>query len=205
GLFEGMPDVVGIFLDGLTRAAEDPEVENVIIDLSNNTGGSSDALAFMASIVTGRDFIRYENALTGQVITQHFDVDRNLDGVFDENDALVDYSDLNFAVLTSQSSYSCGNLFPLEMAEDGILLLGERSGGGSCVVEMHVNADGTTFQLSSWRGRLVDADGQDIDTGIPVDIDLVSENGGYENFYNLELLNQLMNEQFGQEELEQAA
>lgn len=41
-------------------------------------------------------------------------------------DAQVDYSDLNFAILTSKTSYSCGNMFACVMKDAGVRILGER-------------------------------------------------------------------------------
>lgn len=38
----------------------------------------------------------------------------------------MDYSDLNFAILTSKTSYSCGNMFACVMKDAGVRILGER-------------------------------------------------------------------------------
>ncbi|MBR3539020.1 MAG: hypothetical protein IKN79_08105 [Eubacterium sp.] len=82
------------------------------------------------------------NQGTGISETVQFTFNRNLDGVFDEKDATVDYSRYHFAVLESKSSFFCGNLFPTEAKEHGILILGETSGGSSCNVASHATADG---------------------------------------------------------------
>ena len=52
------------------------------------------------SLVTGKSSLKCHNTLTGQTITINYAVDRNFDRLFDEKDALVDYSDLEFAVRT---------------------------------------------------------------------------------------------------------
>ena len=44
---KGSRDTVAIVTEGLARAKEDPEVKNVIIDISNNGGGSLDVLAYI--------------------------------------------------------------------------------------------------------------------------------------------------------------
>lgn len=134
GDYKGMVDAVAIASEGLERAKADPEVRNVVLDISNNGGGSLDVLEYIASAVCGRKHFQWQNTLTGQLEKEYFDVDRNLDGVFDEKDDAVDYSGLNFAVLTSRSSFSCGNLLPSVLADEGIMVMGERSGGGSCAV-----------------------------------------------------------------------
>ena len=75
----------------------------------------------------------YENALTGQRMKTTYDVDRNLDGQFDEKDAQVKYN-LNFALLVSPFSWSCGNMLPALLKDYGIPLIGMHTGGGSCAI-----------------------------------------------------------------------
>jgi dienelactone hydrolase len=94
GDLAGQVDSVAIASEGLARAQEDPEVKNVVLDISNNSGGSLDVLVYLASVVSGRDFEQCQNTLTKQLFREYFDVDRNLDGTFDEKDdlkAIVNY------------------------------------------------------------------------------------------------------------------
>ena len=67
---------------------------------------------------------------TGNLHEEYAQVDLNLDGVFDDRDKDVVY-DFNFAVLTTKTSFSCGNLMPVMCKDNGICVLGETSGGGS--------------------------------------------------------------------------
>ncbi len=166
-------DNMSEFLDALYRAQADPEVRNLVIDASVNTGGSSDIVMAIVSLITGRNEFSYENVLTGQRSTVTYAVDRNFDGVFDEKDDDVHF-DLNFAVLTSPYAFSCGNLFPSIMHDMGYLLLGERSGGGACAITVMNTADGFDYIISSFRVRLINDAGENIDSGIPVDVDLVN-------------------------------
>jgi hypothetical protein len=214
GDLAGQVDSVAIASEGLARAQEDPEVKNVVLDISNNSGGSLDVLVYLASVVSGRDFEQCQNTLTKQLFREYFDVDRNLDGTFDEKDDLVDFSDLNIAVLTSRSSFSCGNILPSVLADEGIMVMGERSGGGSCAVQKCVTADGVGWQMSTWRGKLINDAGQDIDDGVPVDVDLLERTGSkktesgnpdYSGFYDIDLLSEVMNEYFGERTLAEAA
>ena len=214
GDYKGMVDAVAIASEGFERAKADPEVRNVVLDISNNGGGSLDVLEYIASAVCGRKHFQWQNTLTGQLEKEYFDVDRNLDGVFDEKDDAVDYSGLNFAVLTSRSSFSCGNLLPSVLADAGIMVMGERSGGGSCAVGRCVFADGASWQVSTWRGKLINNSGHEIDDGIPVDVDLLERTNAktlesgfpdYSCFYDVDLLSQVMNERFGAQALPQAA
>ena len=166
-------DNMSEFLDALYRAQADPEVRNLVIDDSINLGGSSDVLIAIVSLITGRNEFSYENVLTGQRSTLTFAVDRNFDGVFDEKDNDVHF-DLNFAVLTSPYAFSCGNLFPSIMHDMGYLLLGERSGGGASAITLMNTADGFDYVISSFRARVINDAGENIDSGIPVDVDLVN-------------------------------
>lgn len=158
-------DDLVIFLDALKKADEDPEVKNLVIDLTLNGGGSLDVVVAMTSLVYGESLCRCYNVLTGQQTTWYYDVDRNFDGKFDELDKDVHY-DLNFCVLPSRMSFSCGNLFPSLCQDAGVLIAGEKSGGGSCAVSMYRTAEGFRYGISSARARLVNKQGQNIDGGV---------------------------------------
>lgn len=208
GFYVGEYDTAAIVAEGLEKAAADPEVKNVVFDLSCNSGGSLDVCEFIESLVSGKNTSTYQNVRTDQLCTEYWDVDRNLDGVFDEKDDSVNYSDLRFAVLTSKMSFSCGNLFPSKLHDDGILIIGEQSGGGGCAVEMSVTAEGVDWQLSSWLGRIVNAAGEEIDSGVPVDVDLLERapsTDEYSCFYDIDLLSEIMNEHYGETALPEAA
>jgi hypothetical protein len=167
-------DDMVIFLDALYKAAADPEVKNLIIDISANGGGSADIVMAMASLILGKSYISQDNPLTGQHSLVEYEVDRNFDGVFDEADAKVHY-DLNFAVLTSGMSFSCGNLFPSILKDNGVPVMGATSGGGACAIQAMCTADGFCFQISSFRARLNTLDGQNIDAGVTPDLPIPTD------------------------------
>ena len=100
-----------------------------------------------------------------------FDVDRNLDGKFDEKDNDVKLK-MNFGVLISPYSFSCGNLLPSLLKDYGICLLGMRSGGGSCSVLFNPSADGFGYSYSTHRCRLTNLKGENIDGGVEPDYKL---------------------------------
>lgn len=141
----------------------------------------------------------------GQDISQRFLIDRNFDGKFDEADAEVHY-DLNFAVLASQQSYSCGNLFPSMMKEQGYLVLGELSGGGACTILGLNTADGFYYHISAYQMRLTNSVGEVIDPGIEPHVELVKTDADvqkdYSDFYNLDLLSDIINEYYAKENAE---
>ena len=161
-------DDMVIFLDALNKAAADPEVKNFIVDITNNGGGSADIVMAMTSLILDKSYISMDNPLTGQHAMVQYEVDRNFNGAFDEADKDVRY-DLNFAVLTSGMSFSCGNLFPSMLKDAGIPVIGETSGGGACAIQAMCTADGYCFQISSFRGRLNTLEGENIDAGVTPD------------------------------------
>jgi hypothetical protein len=92
--------------------------------------------------------------------------------------------------------------------------MGERSGGGGCAVQKCVTADGVDWQVSSWRAKLINDAGGEIDDGVPVDVDLIERTGSkktesghydYSGFYDIDLLSEVMNEYFGERTLAEAA
>lgn len=149
----------------LDKAEKDPDVNNFILDISTNGGGSSDIVVFITSIFCNKNDIYYENVLTGQKMKCSYEVDRNLDGKFDEKDNEVKYH-LNFALLTSCYSFSCGNLLPALLKDYGIPIIGQTSGGGSCCVLFNPSADGFGYRYSTHRARLNNTKGENIDEGI---------------------------------------
>ena len=100
-----------------------------------------------------------------------YDVDRNLDGKFDEKDKDVKIN-LNVGVLTSNYSFSCANMFPAMMKDYGVALIGQQSGGGSCCVLFNPSAEGFGYRYSTHRARLNNLKGENIDEGIMPDYNL---------------------------------
>jgi hypothetical protein len=201
-------DPMAIFLDALEQAANDPEVKNFVIDLTLNGGGSSDVVVAMTSLMYNQSFVRAQNLVTGQNTVWYYDVDRNFDGKFDAQDQLVHY-DLNFCVLASFRSFSCGNLFPALCKEAGVLIAGEKSGGGSCGVGVYRTPEGFKYQISTAHGRLANENWQNIDggitphTAIPLGPDQHIQGGSktytlpsYAAFYDLDNLSKIIGDYY---------
>ena len=200
-------DSMVIFLDALNKAEADPEVENFIVDITSNGGGSADIVMAMTSLIMGKSYLSYDNPLTKQRSIVEYEVDRNFDGIFDEKDKDVHYN-LNFGVLTSDISFSCGNLFPSMLKDNGIPVIGEKSGGGSCAIQAMCTADGFCFQISSFRSRLNTLAGENIDGGIVPDIVIPNDEmievqvmedrkmtvKNYKDFFDIEKVGQLVKE-----------
>ena len=194
-------DPIVILLDALNRASMNPEIRNFVIDISNNQGGSVDLTVAMESLLLGSEEngIPAENTFTGQRMDIRYDVDRNFNGEFDPADKDVRY-DYRYAVLVSDSTFSCGSLFASLMRDHGVLLLGEPSGGGTCAVQNMATADGFIYRISSGRMRLVNEAGRLLEDGVPVDVNLVQTDSSgkkdYREFYNMERIGQEIEEYY---------
>lgn len=175
-------DALLIFLDALEKAENDPEVVNFVIDLTANGGGSIDIAMALTSLLVDKSEFFAETTLTNQRYTVTYEVDRNFDRKFDAKDKEVKYH-LNIAVLTSAFSFSCANLFPALMKGYGTLIIGEKTDGGSCAIQQMCTADGFDYRISSFRGRMCDANGKNIDGGVEPQKALVRD-----KFYDLDEL-----------------
>ena len=159
--------------------AKEKGAENFLIDISCNRGGSTSVLAYMMAMITNKT--NHSNifnlstlcTVTGNTLRSASELDLNLDGKFDERDKDVVY-DFNFAILTSHLSFSCGNLLPVLAQQNGIPILGETSGGGSCSVVVAFLPQTSYYSFSSCQ-KLVREDGTDTDTGAAVDYDLTKK------------------------------
>ena len=222
-------DCLGIVATGLKRASENPEIENVIIDLSANEGGSPDVMMAILAMTTGKDQLSGWNRITDQAMTVTFEIDANFDGVYDEKDREVRY-DFNYGALVTRHAFSCGNLFPIIFQEDGAVLIGEPSSGGSCCVQVGSDAEGLYYLMSSAQWQLCDSRGVSVEGGCVIDVpietgtmpiteltddavaeyiaSLIGEDAeipAYQDYYDDARLDEIMNDWFGaQAQLDQA-
>ena len=189
-----MPDdTIGLIIhahEQITR--EGSPIENVVLDLSNNTGGDVDAAVFVLGWFLGDAPYSVKDTSTGAMSTSVYRADTNLDRKFDADDTV---SDKNLYCLISPVSFSCGNLVPAALkSSQKVTLLGRTSGGGSCVVQPVSSAWGTVFQISGAQRMSFLKNGSfyDIDQGIEPDyfIDHI------ENFYNRAALTDYINSLF---------
>ena len=154
---------------------EKPEVENVILDMSNNTGGSCRTAVATLAWMLGEVQTNITNSITGAKCSSVYVCDINADGKFDENDTI---KDKKLFCLISPASFSCGNMVPAMLkSSDRVVLLGETSGGGSACVYPTMAADSTTFRISSRYVMSENKNGSnyDIDKGIEPHVRLQPE------------------------------
>lgn len=165
---------------------EGSPIKNVVLDLSNNGGGTADAAVFTIAWVLGRANVVIRDTFTGAQTLMRIDADLNLDETYDPWSCLTSHG-LNVYCLTSINSFSCGNLVPaaLKMSEKAIIV-GQESGGGSCVVLPCTTASGSLFQISGSRQLSTIRNGSfyNIDQGIEPDVLLTKP----ESFYDREAL-----------------
>ena len=193
-------DVVEPFKWSVDYAAE-KGLKNFIVDLSTNTGGDSSVVCYMIAMMTNKKNATNQytenqlSTLTGTTIKVTADLDLNLDGVFDDKDKGVGY-DLNFGIISSRVSFSCGNYLPCIAQDNGIPVIGETSGGGGCIACVTFYPNGVYGNLSG-NLAIVRKDGTDVDGGVKVDFELPMNNDDPSGFYDLDLIKKDMDEFYG--------
>jgi len=113
--------------------------------------------------------------------------DTNLNNLYGEGGDTLIQKDIDVYCLISPSSFSCGNLVPAALKlSHRATLLGQTSGGGSCVVLPCTTASGTFFQISGSKQLALPKNGSfyNIDNGIEPDVVLTKE----ESYYDREAL-----------------
>ena len=143
-------DTVGLIMKAHAMInREDSPIENVVLDLSANGGGATDAAVFTIAWFLGEASIGMNDTMTGAMCSTTYRGDANRDRQFDESDTVADK---NLFCLISPFSFSGGNLVPCMLKESGkVTLLGRTSGGGACVVQPISSAWGTSFAISGPR------------------------------------------------------
>ena len=179
-------DILGI-VEALDKAAADPEIKNFVLDLTCNNGGDSGVLLAITNLLAGKNSFTYENILTKQRAERTMLIDSNFDRVFDDNDKAPRHPELNIAIMTSHYAFSSGNLLPSLMKDYGYLIIGEKSGGGSCSIQRMCTAEGFCYILSSSRMRLTNKAGENIDRGVEPHIALEVKQATGKDEYGEEL------------------
>ena len=185
-------DTYAFVRDKLLKANGDG-AENVIFDLSINGGGSVASLIGLEGLVN-HDLAYYNVFETVNRFEQlaQYRIDLDLDGKISDDDiTFADSFNFQYAVLTTSTSFSCGNLMPCLFQNLGIPILGEKSGGGSCNVARAVTADGLCFVMSSYN-TILDLNKQNVDGGAPVDLSIDVENE-IDNYFNFEFVANYLN------------
>lgn len=119
--------------------AENPNVKNIGIDLSYNTGGNIGALLRVLGFITEKPIeMSYHNPLTGQNQTSFIALDQEA------------YEDVNWFFITSPVTFSAANLMTAIVKNQELgLIIGSTSGGGAASITPFVLGEGTMISISS--------------------------------------------------------
>ncbi|MBQ3416861.1 MAG: hypothetical protein IJH32_03410 [Ruminococcus sp.] len=189
--------------------AQEKGIKRFVIDLSCNSGGNAAVVMYIMAMITNQDKDSYTTSyrnlqtLTGNITRIDYDIDLNLDGEINDLDKSV-YYDFEYAFITSNISYSCGNLLPCLAKGAGFPILGERSGGGACSLLIAYTPETFFYTLSSYN-KFITADGNDVDSGAELDYDLTkrvtdgegNESIDYSGLYDLEDISRKIDMYYG--------
>ncbi len=167
-------DMVSELIACLKKADENSKIKRFVLDVARNQGGYTVIVQYMMNVLADVTSTYDLDNSTGEQIETKFICDKNLDKQIDEKDKDVKY-DLQFGVLTSMRSFSSGNMLPGIARDNGMLLLGETSGGGACTVQYFVSADGMCYSLSNGT-VMANQKYESIDNGIQPDYTLFTQN-----------------------------
>ena len=181
------------FLYGLQQAVADG-VKNLVLDISLNGGGSTDNVGAEVALLRKNRTVQLwsQDVLEGYNKMATYYVDSNFDGVFDEKDDTnpkFDCSGMNIGVLSSPVAFSCGNQFLTLMKDYGFPIMGQRSAGGACCIQVMQTADGQNFAISTYRDRSTDKNFINNDPGVEPTEGYVFD---YNHFYDLDFLKKIL-------------
>ena len=186
-------DTIGLIIYAHNRIyREDSPIENVVIDLSNNTGGSVNAAVFTVAWFLGEAPLSVKDTFTGALSTAVYRADVNLNREFNDGDTV---SEKNLYCIVSPVSFSCANMVAAAFkASDMVTLLGRTTSGGSCTVQFLSSAWGAYFDISGQNRMSFQRNGSfyDIDQGVEPDFTIRK----IENIYDREALTDFINRLF---------
>ncbi len=186
-LYDTFLDLVKTFTDIKNKGG----VENVILDISLNGGGTVGVMMKLLSLISkdNKSSISYLEASTQELALATTKIDINNDKVTDLDDCFGD--DFNIFIMTSDCSFSAANAFACTASYTGICkTIGQTSGGGECAVGIHYLPNGQYLYHSSslHLGYYSESNNQFIgfESGAAPTFEITN----LDNFYNIEFLNQ---------------
>ena len=204
GVLSEMPeDSMGSFMKALEMAKANPNIKNFVVNIAMNAGGESGIATTIAKLICGQAYRHQLDILTGQDETIWYDIDLDFDGDFDEEDGKVSYP-FRFAVIEGARTYSAANYLANMAKDNGVCVLGERSGGGANSPQMTPESEGLWFQLSG-RYKLMDKNNETVDFGVEPDYVLTEEKDGaydYSRFFDFAEISRLIDEYYGNQSSE---
>lgn len=187
-------DTYFYFLHQLQEIENHGGVERVIIDDSCNGGGTIGIAIKLLALLSQENYasiMTYD--LNSKGVTRLAgSLDSNQDTKYDKDDVFGD--DFEFSIITSPSSFSCGNLFPIfAQRHFNATIIGQTSGGGECSVGSFFLPSGKEIKHSS-NEIICDYIDEKVVRGVELGAtpDIVIP---YYDFYNIDLLEQKLIEQ----------
>ena len=195
GTYENTYDTVSFIHYVNKRIKDDPNIENVVLDLSCNGGGATHAAAFVLAWMLGECTLNTTDSITGAKWASTYVADVDFDGNYmsddtpDIGDALLDK---RLFCLVSPCSFSASNVVAAMLKDSGwATIIGAPSSGGSSVIQNSSTADGTCFYMSSRKVISQNKNGSnyDIDRGVEPHYYISKPS----NFYKMEKIQDLVN------------
>lgn len=130
-------DTFILFRKVLAELNQVSTVENVIIDVSLNGGGTLGVLIKLLPLLSKNNYaaVDFYDSSCKVAYTYACKSDADGDNDFDQDDCYGNR--FNFYILSSDCAFSCGNAFPCYAQQLGVKIIGETSGGGECAVSIH--------------------------------------------------------------------
>ncbi|WP_029608657.1 S41 family peptidase [Mycoplasma simbae] len=143
-------DTYWLFKDAMDLIKADKNVKKIIVDISLNSGGVTDAMQEAAGFIADKDVNVYvANTLSQEYLDLNFKVDTNDDKKFDAKDISPNYE---WYVLTGANTFSAANLFAHWAKSYGkAKIIGNKSSGGMYSIAGTVLPDGTQVDISSFN------------------------------------------------------
>ena len=193
GTYENTYDTVSFIHYVNEQIKGDPKIENVVLDLSCNGGGTNHSGAFILAWMLGECTFNFTDSITGAKWAATYVADVDFDGNYvtdaDAGDTIIAK---NLFCLISPYSFSCANMVAAMLKASGLVtIIGVTSSGGSSTVQYSSTADGTYFQMSSKKVMSLNKNGSnyDIDRGVEPHY-YISKPA---NFYDMDKIQALVN------------
>lgn len=187
-------DIFAVISYANSRIKANSSIKNVVVDLATNTGGEEPALIFALGWMLGDDArVSLMNPNTHCSSTIYYNADVNLDGQYNVlDDTLEGY---NKFILTTDSSFSCGNALPV-FAKDSekVKIIGETSGGGCSQVFPLITTDGTILGISGGGVLCHEKNSHysDIDDGATPDFTITEKSKIFDREYTTKVVHSLV-------------
>lgn len=113
-------------------------VENVVVDLTYNTGGNIGAVLRIFGYITEEQMMYHsQNPADGSAVTYYIESDYNA------------YDEYNWYINTSSVTFSAANMMAAMAKELGIPVMGQNSSGGASSIGVIIAPDGSCLMIST--------------------------------------------------------